>query len=822
MRKFIKSAAIIAIISILISIPFFAKAAGTVSYSISSSSASVYPGSTFTVSVYISGANARLASNTITINYDTSKFQYVSYSVPAPATSADVMVNTMSGSVIYLYTDSKGGMNPLNNGVVATFTFKALSSYGAGNISFVAEGAADQNASSYNISKATGSTSVNIVSPPVISSNNYLSSITVAGGSLSPAFNRNTTSYSIVVDAADTTINATAEDGTATIQGTGYTALNFGLNTFYVTCTAANGTSRTYILNITRPVKGSTNTSLYSLSVSNTSISYNGGYTYSATVDNSVKKVKIDARAVDSKTSLKGTGIQYLSVGENNFVVTAISESGITASYNIVITRKSKGFGGNKDPEPEKDPEKEENKSDSNLLKSLEVTGATFKFNKDRFDYYLTVPYTQETLEINYEAESESAIVRVNAESTLKVGSNVAIIEVEAENGDVKTYQIVITRNDEVAITEYTPEAIIAALDNQLEVVVAVDANSDSMLLDESILTKLKETKKLLTIKILDEFGNIQEVIIINGADITDTSTLSLDLIRNITDKKLLQSLDSSYISVNTKGSNIPDNTIFRHYIDSIKDKFILYYIEKGDVATQKLEIKNGYVEFTLNNNANYAIVKMPAEAKDPVVEKPEEKPVKIEDDGIGFGKWIIFGSGTIALAGSAAGVAYIIRKKKSIIDGAEVEYLDLEPENNAVAAPAVDNSAVDTIPAMDTLDIDVETLSSEPAVEMLAIPDPSITPKDETTGAKENYHYEWQKEYFTKKEKEDKIKADLNELLDPKYEIKPILSAEAIADTFVDVKIDFDFEPIDNSVSVTAEESVESLENSTIEVNQN
>ena len=122
----------------------------------------------------------------------------------------------------------------------------------------------------------------------------------------------------------------------------------------------------------------------------------------------------------------------------------------------------------------------------------------------------------------------------------------------------------------------------------------------------------------------------------------------------------------------------------------------------------------------------------------------------------------------------------------------------------------------------MDTLDIDVETLSSEPAVEMLAIPDPSITPKDETTGAKENYHYEWQKEYFTKKEKEDKIKADLNELLDPKYEIKPILSAEAIADTFVDVKIDFDFEPIDNSVSVTAEESVESLENSTIEVNQN
>lgn len=825
MKKFRKTIFIIALISTIVFVPYLAKAISnniSVSYSITPSSSSVIVGSTVNVSVNVTGASSKLASSTITLNYDSSKFEYISYSAPSPAGPADSSVSPTPGRIIYLYSDNLGGLNAINSGTVVTFSFRVLNNVGTGNFSFTASGAADANGQTYNIVNNSGSTSVNVTQAPVISSNNYLSSITVAGGTFSPAFNKTITTYNVTVDAPDTTISATAEDGTAYVDGTGYTTLRYGVNTFYVTCTAANGATRTYILNITRPVKGSTDTSLLSLSVSDTNISYNGGLYYSATVDNSVKKVTINAKASDNKTTLTGTGTFNLSVGNNTFVITAVSESGISTSYTIVITRNSKGFGADKDNDKDKDKDKElDIKGDNNYLKSLEITGANFKFDRDNLNYFVTVPFTQELLEVNYETESPNATVNIVFEGNLVVGSNTVFIEVTAENGEKRTYQVIITRNDEVPITEYNTDAIIAALDAQGEVVVAVNANFDTLLLDDAVVAKLKETEKMLTIKFLDEYGNIQNAIIINGKYITSDASISFNLVRNITDKILLEALDSDYVSVNTKGSNIPEHTKFRHYIDSVKNKYILYYLDGKKVINENLEITNGYVEIEVGNNANYAIVKLKEDEKEPEKPKPAVTPTPKKKKS-NKSKWFILGGGVLALAGGAVGALYIVKKKKTLLDGSEVEYLDLEPENNSVAAPAVENSVVDTIPAMDTLDIDVETLSTEPAVEMLSIPEPSITPKDETTGAKENYHYEWQKEYFTKKEQEEKIKADLNDLLDPKYEIKPILSAEAIADTFVDVKIDFDFEPISSASVVVAPANVETLETTVAEPSKN
>lgn len=66
-----------------------------------------------------------------------------------------------------------------------------------------------------------------------------------------------------------------------------------------------------------------------------------GSKTYTVTVANSVKSVKINAKAVASKAVVSGDGTKSLNVGTNTFTVKVTSESGVERKYNIKITRKS-------------------------------------------------------------------------------------------------------------------------------------------------------------------------------------------------------------------------------------------------------------------------------------------------------------------------------------------------------------------------------------------------------------------------------------------------------------------------------------------------
>ena len=84
--------------------------------------------------------------------------------------------------------------------------------------------------------------------------NNWLSSITVDGYALTPAFSGANTSYSLVVpdSAASINVGATAVAGTSTVSGTGNYSLNYGDNTIQITCISQSGDSRTYTLIVAR------------------------------------------------------------------------------------------------------------------------------------------------------------------------------------------------------------------------------------------------------------------------------------------------------------------------------------------------------------------------------------------------------------------------------------------------------------------------------------------------------------------------------------------------------------------------------------------
>lgn len=79
------------------------------------------------------------------------------------------------------------------------------------------------------------------------SNNNYLSSLSITGITLSPDFiKENSTYFATVTDASDLEVNATAEDSDATVKITGNTGIKEGTNKILITVTAENGDIRYY------------------------------------------------------------------------------------------------------------------------------------------------------------------------------------------------------------------------------------------------------------------------------------------------------------------------------------------------------------------------------------------------------------------------------------------------------------------------------------------------------------------------------------------------------------------------------------------------
>lgn len=129
-----------------------------------------------------------------------------------------------------------------------TLNFTATAA-GNSNIT-VSANIADKN---LNKITANGSAAVSVVTPKP-SSNANLASLKLSSGSLSPAFSAKTTNYSATVKYSvdSITISASAADGGATCVGRGTFALEVGDNSRTVTVTAADGSKKSYTINIKR------------------------------------------------------------------------------------------------------------------------------------------------------------------------------------------------------------------------------------------------------------------------------------------------------------------------------------------------------------------------------------------------------------------------------------------------------------------------------------------------------------------------------------------------------------------------------------------
>ena len=196
------------------------------------------------------------------------------------------------------------------------------------------------------------------------SSNASLSSLSLSGVTLSPAFASGTTAYtaSVANSVTETTVAATASDANASVEVTPEDAddrtlgdqvdLAVGETTISVEVTAQDGlTTRTYMVTVTRA--GSADAILSALSLSGVTLTpafASGTTRYTASVAHWVTETTVTASASDANASVEVTpedaddqtpGDQVnLAVGETTISVEVMAQDGeTTRTYTVTVTR---------------------------------------------------------------------------------------------------------------------------------------------------------------------------------------------------------------------------------------------------------------------------------------------------------------------------------------------------------------------------------------------------------------------------------------------------------------------------------------------------
>lgn len=168
------------------------------------------------------------------------------------AASVSNNLTYVSGSPV-----SKSANLPSNNSTKSLtykFTYKAKSS-GNATFNFKLSNVLDYATISPMNFPTSTSKSINIITQAQLeasySKNNNLSGLSIDGYTISPAFNKNTLEYSVELPNGVTKIkiNASKEDKTASISGTGERNVSEGANKLEIKVTAQNGSVKTYVIN---------------------------------------------------------------------------------------------------------------------------------------------------------------------------------------------------------------------------------------------------------------------------------------------------------------------------------------------------------------------------------------------------------------------------------------------------------------------------------------------------------------------------------------------------------------------------------------------
>ena len=231
------------------------------------------------------------------------------------------------------------------NGTVLLLNFKVKSNVAAGSVVKISITGLTSTDGTNENNYGTVTYSVTIAQP--LSGENTLSSLVVAGQTLSPAFSSNITTYNLgEVDYSVSKLNITATptDSKAKVTVSG-NSLAVGKNTVTITVKAENGSTKTYQLTVTRKqdpnYKASSNANISQITLSAGLLSP----VFSADIADYIvylpyemvgKGIDIAGKAQDAKAvGVKNAKIEALVEGANVATLVCTAEDGSTKEYKV-------------------------------------------------------------------------------------------------------------------------------------------------------------------------------------------------------------------------------------------------------------------------------------------------------------------------------------------------------------------------------------------------------------------------------------------------------------------------------------------------------
>ena len=241
-------------------------------------------------------------------------------------------------------------------------------------------------------------------------------------GDLTPEFNPNTKEYTYKYDRTVTSVNVNGTVlGGAMVQGNGsYNIPDTKEVVLDITAEDENVTSQ---VKIKFEQLLETDSSLSSLEVKNGSTSYTLSphfnkniKSYSLTVPGDVDQVTIEATPSGNYTKgVSGTGVTSLESGSNIKTVTVTAEDGSSTTYTINITRKI---------------------NTNATVNDITIEGETIDdFDPSNATYYLVYGYDKDSITIGATASAGATLTGDVGLQNLKVGDNVFVLNVLAQDG---------------------------------------------------------------------------------------------------------------------------------------------------------------------------------------------------------------------------------------------------------------------------------------------------------------------------------------------------------------------------------------------------
>ena len=306
------------------------------------------------------------------------------------------------------------------------FKIKANANYGETAITVTNPSATDETGETVTVSGGTHKLKV-------LSDINTLSGITVSSGTID--FNENTKQYSITTEETSINIGATKTDASSSITGDlGTKTLNYGLNTFKITVTSESGVANVYTIKVTRPDNRKKINTLENITLSEGKISFDKETTaYNVNAGKQVNEITVDATLSDETSSfVSGYGPRTieLKTGQNIIEIKVKAENESIKTYKIVVT-------------------KEDPRSNNNFIKKITLSDGKITFDKEMLEYETTILYEIKKIDIQVELEDSKSTYEITGNDNLKVGENLIIITVKAENESTREYKIRVVRKEE-------------------------------------------------------------------------------------------------------------------------------------------------------------------------------------------------------------------------------------------------------------------------------------------------------------------------------------------------------------------------------------